>query len=170
MTLTSPKARGRPCTRRLINSAVSSAKSATPFPPPIKPPRRPLLWAAFAFGAGIVIGVHAWRPASWWVATALGFVAAGAYFSRRRTWLGFVVALGAMFFVGALEIQLRSSMPLRGGEILAFADGRETLVTAHVTKEGEIRAGSYGGSRQSIDIETEEIRDGGIVRPIQAGL
>jgi competence protein ComEC len=75
-----------------------------------------------------------------------------------------------MFFVGALEIQLRSSMPLRGGEILAFADGRETLVTAHVTKEGEIRAGSYGGSRQSIDIETEEIRDGGIVRPIQAGL
>ncbi len=61
-------------------------------------------------------------------------------------------------------------MPLRGGEILAFADGRETLVTAHVTKEGEIRAGSYGGSRQSIDIETEEIRDGGIVRPIQAGL
>ena len=75
-----------------------------------------------------------------------------------------------MFFVGALEIQLRSSAPLTGGEILTLSDGRETLVTARVTKQGEIRAGSYGGSRQAIDVETEEIRDGESVRWIQAGL
>ena len=114
--------------------------------------------------------MHAWRPASWWVFATLGFLAAGAYFSRRRTWLGFALALGALFFVGALEIQLRNRVPLPGGEILAFADGRETFVTAHVTKEGEIRPGSYGGSRQSIDVETEEICDGEVARPIQAGL
>jgi competence protein ComEC len=115
-------------------------------------------------------GVHAWRPVSWWVFATLGFLAAGAYFSRRRTWLGFALALGALFFVGALEIQLRNSVPVAGGEILGFADGRELFVTAHVSKEGEIRPGSYGGSRQSIDVETEEIRDGEVARPIQAGL
>jgi competence protein ComEC len=117
-----------------------------------------------------VAGSHTWRPSSWWIFATLGFLAAGAYFSRRRTWLGFALALGALFFVGALDIQLRNSVPLPGGEILAFADGHETFVIAHVMKEGEFRAGSYGGSRQSIDVETEEIRDGVTVRPIQAGL
>ena len=141
-----------------------------PFPPPISPQRRPLLWAAFAYGAGIVAGAHAWRPSSWWVAATLGFVGAGAFFARRRVWLGFALALGALFFVGALEIQLRNTVPLAGGEILHFADGREAFITAHVTREGEIRAGSYGGSRQSIDVETEEVRDGEATREIQAGL
>ena len=50
---------------------------------------------------------------------------AGAFFARRRVWLGFALALGALFFVGALEIQLRNTVPLAGGEILDFADGRE---------------------------------------------
>jgi competence protein ComEC len=129
-----------------------------------------LLWAAFAFGLGIVTGTYLWRPVSWWVVAALGFLAVGLYFRRRRVWLGFALALGALFVVGALEMQLRSSVPVSGGEILAFADGRETVITAHVTHEGEIRAGSYGGSRQSIDVETEEIRGGEGVSTIHAGL
>ena len=106
----------------------------------------------------------------WLVVAAVGFVGAGVYLSRRRKWLSFALALGALFFVGALEIQLRNSEPLPGGQILAFADGRETMITAHVTKQGEIRAGSYGGSRQSIDLETEEICDGENMLPIHAGL
>jgi hypothetical protein len=119
-----------------------------------------LLWAAFAYGAGIVAGARAWKPALWWVIAALTFVGAGTYLSWLRVWLGFGLALGLLFFVGALEIQLRTSAPLAGREFLHFADGRETIIPAHVTHEGEIRAGSYGGSRQSIDVETEQVCDG----------
>jgi hypothetical protein len=35
------------------------------------------------------------------VIAAIGFAGAGAYFSWRRVRLGFVLALGALFFVGA---------------------------------------------------------------------
>jgi competence protein ComEC len=101
---------------------------------------------------------------------ALGFLAAGGFFARRRVWLGFGLALGALFFVGALEIQQRNAQQFPGGEILAFADGDETIVTAHVTHEGEIRPGSYGGSRQSIDVATEDLNASGTTRKIRAGL
>jgi Domain of unknown function (DUF4131)/Competence protein len=129
-----------------------------------------VLWAAFAYGAGIVAGARAWKPALWWVIAALTFVGAGTYLSWLHVWLGFGLALGLLFFVGALEIQLRTSAPLAGREFLHFADGRETIIPAHVTHEGEIRAGSYGGSRQSIDVETEQVWDGDAGSTIHAGL
>ena len=43
-------------------------------------------------------------------------------------------------------------------------------MTAHVTHEGEIRDGSYGGSRQSIDAETEQVETQGATQAIRAGL
>lgn len=134
---------------------------ATLFSPAIKPPRRSLFWAALAFGAGIAVGEYAWRPVLWWVVAAPAFLGAAGFFARRRIWLAFPLALGSLFFVGALEIQLRNTQQLPGAEILAFADGSETIVTAHVTHEGEIRERSYGGSRQSIDVEPEQIEAGG---------
>jgi competence protein ComEC len=79
------------------------------------------------------------------------------------------LALGSLFFIGALEIQLRNTQQLPGADILAFTDGNETIVTAPVTHEGEIRDGSYGGSRQSIDAEIEQIETQGVTRPIRAG-
>ena len=72
-----------------------------------KPPRQPMLWAALSYSSGIIAGVHAWRPASWWVAAAVAFLAAGLYFVRRRKWLGVSLALAAFFLAGALQIQLR---------------------------------------------------------------
>ena len=80
------------------------------------------------------------------------------------------MALGALFFVGALEIQLRNSERLPGGEILSFADGTERTVTAHVTREGEIREAGYGGWRETLDLETEEIASDRDPRQIRAGL
>jgi len=100
----------------------------------------------------------------------VGFVGAGAYFSRRRVWLGFSLALAALFFVGALGIQLRNGEKLPGAEIGAFADGGETIVTAHVTRQSEIRAAGFGGWRESIDLETEEVGAGEAARAIHAGL
>jgi competence protein ComEC len=128
------------------------------------------LWAALAYGAGIVAGASAWRPPLWWVIAAVGFLGAGGYFVRRRLWLGFFLALGSLFFIGALEIQLRTAQgPLDDG-VLVFADGGEVVVTAHVTHEGEIREADFGGLRQSVGVETESVTSGTKTLAVRAGL
>jgi competence protein ComEC len=87
----------------------------------------------------------------------MGFLGAGALLVSRRRWLAFTLALGALFFSGALAIQMRNSRAPADDGVLAFADGRETIVTAHVTHEGELRSAGFGGWRQSVDVETEAI-------------
>jgi hypothetical protein len=134
-----------------------------------KPPRQPLLWAAFAYEAGIVVGTSPWRP-FWWIAATLVFIAAGAFYVPRRCWLAFPLALGTLFFVGALGIQLRASDQRPGTEILADADRSEVLVTAHVIREGEIREAGYEGVRETVDLETEKIASSHATRQVSAGL
>jgi competence protein ComEC len=135
-----------------------------------KPPRQPLLWAALAYGTGIVAGAYAWRPPLWWVVAALGFLAAGIYFARRRMWFAFALALGALFFLGALAIQLSKSQGALDNGILTFADGEEVLVTGHVMHEGEIREAGFGGWRQSVDVETEELTRGASTVTVRDGV
>jgi hypothetical protein len=91
-------------------------------------------------------------------------------FARRRVWLGFSLALGALFFVGALGIQLRSSQKLPGAEMGSFADGDETIIPAQVTRQGETSAAGFGGWRESIDVETEEVGSGSAAQAIRARL
>lgn len=150
---------------------MSSAKAIPSSPIPERnPPRQPLLWAALAYAAGIVAAAYAWRPASWWCVAAAGFIGAGAYFSRRRWWLAFPLALGALFFIGALGLQLRSSERPSSQGILALADGEEVTVTAHVIHEGEIREAGFGGLRQSVDVETEEVGAAPLRTTIRLGI
>jgi competence protein ComEC len=111
-----------------------------------------------------------WRPALWWVVAVLGFVTAGVFYARRRWWVAFALALGALSFVGALEIQLCKSVRAPGYEILDYADGTEIIIVAHVTREGEIHPAGYGGWREALDLETEEIASKKGTRPIRAGL
>jgi len=124
-------------------------------------PRQPMLWAAAAFAAGIVFGTYAWRPPVWWIVAALFFSFAAAYFlSAQRFWQTFTakaLALSFLFFLGALNIQLRARPDVSAENILAYADGREVPITAHVIAEGEIKASGYGGSMQRIDVVTEEV-------------
>ena len=80
---------------------------------------------------------------------ALGFLGAGIYFVRRRVWFAFALALGALFFLGALAIQLRTSQGALDNGILRFADGEEVLVTGHGMHEGEIREAGFGGCAPS---------------------
>src|ERR1700686_3860254 len=87
-----------------------------------RPTRQPMLWAALFYSSGIIAGVHAWRPASWWIATAAAFLAAGLYFVRRRKYLGVSLALGAFFLAGALHIQLRGPAVL-DSSLQPFANG-----------------------------------------------
>jgi predicted membrane metal-binding protein len=150
---------------------VSHHTAVTPVPDAkTKPPRQPLLWASLAYGAGILTGSYAWRPPLWWFVAALAFIGSGAFYVRRRWWCAFPLALGALFSVGALEIQLRDSERLPGTEVLPIADGSETMVTAHVIREGEIREAGYGGLRETLDLETEEIASGHGFHHIRSGL
>ncbi|HZS96065.1 MAG TPA: DUF4131 domain-containing protein [Terriglobales bacterium] len=122
-----------------------------------KPPRQPMLWAALAYGAGIVCGVYAWRPPLWWVVAASALLLAALYFAHRRWWLGFPLALGTLSAVGALSIQLRNGRPPHDDQLTAFATGEEVIVTAHVIHGSETRTAGFGRLRQSVDVDAEEI-------------
>jgi competence protein ComEC len=130
-----------------------------------------MLWAAAAYSSGIVAGVYAWRPASWWIAAAVAFLAAGLYFVRRRKWLGVILALGAFFLAGALHIQLRGHSPLFDTQLLPFTDGQPVELVAHVTREGRLRSGVANELRQTLDLQTEEIGlDDGTKIPLHSGV
>jgi hypothetical protein len=83
--------------------------------------RQPMLWAAVVYALGIIAGTYAWRPASWWVAGGIGFIAAAGYFVLRRPRGACVLALGSLFLTGALHIQLRSASPRLDAEIFHYA-------------------------------------------------
>ncbi len=136
-----------------------------------KPPRQPMLWAALSYALGIVAGVHAWRPASWWVAAAVAFSAAGLYFVHRRKWLAVTLALGAFFLAGALHIQLRGSTNALDTTLEPFTDSKPIAMTAHVTREGKFREGAPNEIRQTLDVESEEIvPENGQPIPVHSGV
>ncbi|HET7209879.1 MAG TPA: DNA internalization-related competence protein ComEC/Rec2 [Terriglobales bacterium] len=122
-----------------------------------RPCRQPLLYAALAFGAGIVIGVHAWRPATWWLAAFSTFALAGCVYLRRDRRVVPWISFALWFWLGALSIQLRPNPEIP--DIASFLGrDKEVLVTAHVIHEGYMREGAFGGQRQTIDVRTEELR------------
>jgi len=150
---------------------TSPSAPPTPFEFQLKPTRQPMLWAALAYSSGIIAGVYAWRPASWWVFSASAFLAAGIYFVRRRKWIGVSLALGSLFVAGAIHIQLRGPANTLDTTLLPFADGQQVKMTAHVTREGRFREGSPGELRQGVDIETEELAfDNGTRIPVHSGV
>lgn len=118
--------------------------------------RQPLLWAALAFGAGIVVGDYCWRPALWWILAALLFSASALYFLKHRPPAAPLLALAVWFWLGAVSIQIRQSPSLP--DIARWANRTEILVTAHVVHEGYLREAGFGGLQQSIDVETEELK------------
>ena len=115
-----------------------------------------MLWAALAYAGGIVTGFYAWRPPLWWLVAAMVFSASGAYFLRRRALAAFALGLSALFVTAALTMQLRVPEN-HATDVLAFADGRDLIVTAHVTKEGNLREKSSGDAQQRLDLETEQV-------------
>src|SRR5579863_2971633 len=117
-----------------------------------------MLWAASAYGAGIVFGYYVWRPPLYWLVAGVAFSASGAYFLRRRSRAAYALALAALFVTGALVIQVRA--PENQNSALAFADGRDVVITAHVIKEGNLRDHGRGDSQQRLDLETEQINTG----------
>ena len=129
-----------------------------------------MLWAALAYSSGIIAAFYAWRPASWWIAAAVAFFAAGLYFVRRRKYLSVSLALGAFFLAGALHIQLRGFAAPLDTSLPPFAD-QPIELTAHVIREGRLREASPNEVRQSLDVETEQIvTENGTQIPVHSGV
>jgi competence protein ComEC len=139
-----------------------------------KPPRQPLFWAAVVFSLGVWMGERAWRPPSWWVIAIGAFVFSAAWFLRKREWLAKALSLGAWFLLGALLIQVRDQrldkLQSTDPQIAAFADGRTVLLTGHIIREGYLQEAYPGATRESVDVETEEIAGGGETSAVRAGV
>ena len=118
--------------------------------------RQPLLWAALAFAGGIAGGVYAWRPPLWWLVVTILFSMFGAYFTRRRAWAALALGLAALGAAGALAIQVRSPADT-GSNRLPLGDGDEVLVTGHVTTDGTLLQEGRDETRQTLDVETENV-------------
>lgn len=110
-----------------------------------------MLWAASAYSLGIIAGVYTWRPALWWVIAAMCFIAAAAYFARRRAWLGWTLALACFSLTGALHIQLRGASNRLDTHIQRYADHQEIQIIAHVTRDGRLQPGGFDEIRQTVD-------------------
>jgi competence protein ComEC len=148
--------------------------AAAPAGPPVlegKAARQPLLWAAIAHSLGIIAGVYVWRPELWWVVALCAFLASAAFFLRGRTWLAGPLALGALFLAGAMHIQARDGARRIDTAILPFADAQELEIVAHVTRDGRLRQGDFGETRQVLDVESETVTpQDGIAAPIHSGI
>lgn len=134
----------------------AAAHPAPASAPPSGAGRQPLLFASLALAAGILAGSYAWRPPLWWLAGTAIFLVAAAYFLRPHLRAAQALALASLGLLGALNLQLRG---IDGGpaELAPFLDGGEVTVTAHVTRDGVFRPGAFGGLRQQVDVETEEV-------------
>jgi len=117
-----------------------------------------MLWAVAAYSLGIIAGVYLWRPTLWWVVAVTAFGAAAAYFARRRSGLGLVLALAAFFLAGALHIQLRGGAVRLDTRIQPYADRQELQLTAHVVRDGRLQQGGFDEIKQTVDVETEKIQ------------
>src|SRR5579871_4585519 len=133
--------------------------------------RLPMLWAACAYGLGIAFGKYQWRPTSWWFVGIAPFTPAAAYFGPRRSRLGWLLALGSFFLAGALHIQLRTDGERLDTTILPYADRQEVEVTAYVTRDGRVQESDFGETRQSLDVEAEQIQTAsGEIIPTHSGI
>jgi len=110
---------------------------------------------AIAFGCGLVAARFLWHPPIDWIVASLLLMACAAGLSRRRPTAAFFVTLLSVAMTGALAHEFR---PTRG---IAFPRGMtegESVVVAHVIRDGVVQRGMFGGEQQSLDVETESVR------------
>jgi competence protein ComEC len=143
--------------------------TARTMPPTLQFPREPMLWAAVAYALGIIAGVYLWRPALWWVLAGLAFAGAASYFASRRSKFGWLLALSAFLLAGAVHVQLRHSAIRLDTSVTPYAHGEPLELTGHIVRDGRVQSSGQTEFRQSLDVESEEIRtDSGSTLPIRS--
>jgi beta-lactamase superfamily II metal-dependent hydrolase len=116
-----------------------------------------MFWAALVHSSGILAGVYLWRPALWWALASFLFAMAAVYFVSRRAGLGWILALGVFFFLGALHVQGRDARSPIDTSILPYINGQPLWITAHVITEGRVQPAGLGEIRQALEVESEQI-------------
>ncbi|HTD22002.1 MAG TPA: ComEC/Rec2 family competence protein [Terriglobales bacterium] len=138
--------------------------------PEARPQPAPLLGAAFAFAAGIVLASRVWRPPAWWCVAAALLLGASAFFYGRRRWLARPLCFLALAFLGALNLQLRqisASHPENDERFAQITDGREVIVEGYALRDGVSRPSAFGGEAQLVDIAVENLFDGNVALPLK---
>jgi competence protein ComEC len=131
--------------------------------------RQPLLYAALAFAAGTLASGRLPLGPRNWIAIAVA-LAAGAMVLHARRHLAAGIALLALLGVGAAAIQLSRAAPPRAPGLERFLERKDITVVAHVTDDPTSRPALFGGTREVVDVETEEVADGDFRVPLRAGL
>src|SRR5262245_54924571 len=136
------------------------------------PTQQPLLYAALAFGAEILVASRiSSPPPSWWIAAALVLMLAARLFRAHSHAMVLACGLLALGALGALNFQVRER-PAASAEIVELGDVSEVEITGHVTRDGVIafRKLDQAPARQVIDLETESISHDGKTIPVHAGV
>ena len=129
----------------------------------------PVLWAALAFAGGIVLARVLWRAPLVWLGAVVIFSAAAAFWWRKRTWLGWSVALAAVTAAGGFAFLARTTDPALPD--LRALDGQQVTMTVHVTREASLRPGTRAHEASSVfDVESESLQLEDVLRPLRAGL
>jgi competence protein ComEC len=113
-----------------------------------------LLLAATAFACGIFAARFVWHPALHWALASLLVVLLAAFLMRRPT-VAFLAGLCAIALAGGLARELRTSHEV--SYPAAMTEG-ECVVTAHVTRDGVLQHGMFGGQQQALDLESESVQ------------
>ena len=124
-----------------------------------------------AYSLGIVAGAYCWRPILWWAVAGAAFVASAAYFARRRSGLGWFLALAAVFIAEAFRFQANRALTRLDTDIQSFLDRQELQITAHNTSDGRVQPAGFNEIRETIDVETEALQTpAGQSEPIHSGI
>ncbi len=79
-------------------------------------------------------------------------------------------ALAALAALGALNLESRDAARASLAAVGRFTGGREAVITAHVTHDAAPRQSAWGGPRQVVDVETEQVELDNMAHPVRLGL
>jgi competence protein ComEC len=129
-----------------------------------------MFWAASFYAAGIIAGGYLWHPRPIWMGLVLFFVAPALYLASKLRRTRYLLAVGAFFVAGVLHIQFRGMSSPRNHSLDAL-DGQSVTVIAHVIRDGRLHEAGFDETRQTLDLETEEIvQESGTHIPVQVGI
>ncbi len=153
-------------------------------PPAQLPLRRwsnqPLFIAAIALACGIFLvkltWVDDWRPVSWLLSATFAVLAIAAYWLSRRALLSRLLVLLCFFLLGMMDYELKITAPSSAVLPAAIFNVPAEVSGTVIRSEMPVVQGSSGGwrtgsfeSRQSLDLEVQEVRLNGNLYNLKFG-
>jgi len=132
--------------------------------------RVPMIVAAFAFAAGILVEQILYHPPLVWLAALILLSFAALFLSLRRPRVAYAALMVALAFAGAFTAQSSDSATPPPVPIMRYANGDPLTLNATVVRDGLLRPGNYGGTDQSVDLDIESVVTDTGETPINGGV